>query len=105
MHMPMLKEEHPSWMRPEKYVPMYFKPKKKEFAIDIIKTLNDQWKALMSSDNSSEGVSRTCTQYECSEKVSAEEANASLEAASPVGEAGDLADAVDKWHHVKLSNL
>lgn len=80
------------------------KPKNMEFAIDIIKTLNDQWKALMSGEGT-DGVSRTCTQYECSEKVSSEEANASLEAASPVGEPGDLADAVDKWHHVKLSNL
>ena len=30
------------------------------------------------------------------------DANAALEAAAPAGEAGELADAVDKWHHVKL---
>ena len=77
------------------------KPKNKDFALNIIKSLNDQWKALMSGQGS-EGVSRTCTQYECSEKVSAEDANAVLEAAAPVGEPGELADAVHKWHHVKL---
>ena len=76
-------------------------PKNRDFAIDIIKSLNDQWKALMSGEGY-EGLSRTCTQYESSEKVSAEEANAVLEAAAPVGEPGDLSDAVDKWHHVKL---
>merc|ERR1712111_288168 len=73
----------------------------KEFALDIIKSLNDQWKALMSGEGS-DGVSRSCTQYECSEKVSAEDANSAMEAAAPAGEAGELADAVDKWHHVKL---
>merc|ERR1712045_2922 len=77
------------------------KPKNKDFALDIIKSLNDQWKALMSGEGS-DGVSRSCTQYECSEKVSAEDANAAMEAAAPTGEAGELADAVDKWHHVKL---
>ena len=77
------------------------KPKNKDFALDIIKSLNDQWKALMSGEGS-DGVSRTCTQTECSEKVSAEDAKAALEAAAPAGEAGELADAVDKWHHVKL---
>ena len=27
------------------------KPKNREFAVDIIKTLHDQWKALMSAEN------------------------------------------------------
>lgn len=77
------------------------KPKNRDFAIDIIKTLHDQWKALMSGTET-QGVSRSCTQYECSEKVSAEDANAVLEAAAECGETGPLADSVDKWHYVKL---
>jgi len=78
------------------------KPKNREFAIDIIKSLHDQWKALMSAENTQEGVSRTCSQYDCKDKVSAEDANAILEAEAESGEAGVLADSVDKWHYVKL---
>ena len=78
------------------------KPKNREFAVDIIKTLHDQWKALMASAETQGGVNRECTQYECSSKVSAEDANAALEAAADCGDASALADSVDKWHYVKL---
>ena len=78
------------------------KPKNREFAVDIIKTLHDQWKTLMAGAETVDGVTRECTQYECSSKISAEDANAILEGAAEVGEDGSLADSVDKWHYVKL---
>merc|ERR1712117_149235 len=77
------------------------KPKGREFALKVVGDVHEQWKALMSREDSG-SVVRSCTQYECSEKVSAEDANAAMEAAAPAGEAGELANAVDKWHHVKL---
>ncbi len=34
------------------------KPKNRDFALEIIKTLNDQWKDLMSRDNAPDGLAR-----------------------------------------------
>ena len=78
------------------------KPKNKEFALDIIKTLNDQWKNVMSRENGPEGLSRTCAVYDCSSKVDQEAAKTEFESAAGAGDDCGLEESVDKWHYVKL---
>lgn len=78
------------------------KPKNKDFAIDVIKTLHGQWKDLMGREMGPDGLSRDCTVYEAANKITAEDANAAVEATAAVGDDCPLADAVDKWHYVKL---
>lgn len=78
------------------------KPKNRDFALGIIKNLNDQWKNVMSREMGPDGLSRTCTQFECSSKVDQDAANAAVEEAATPECAAVLADSVDKWHYVKL---
>jgi len=78
------------------------KPKNKDFAIDIIKSLHEQWKSMMSRENAPEKVTRECSVYECSAKISQEDAKAEVEAQATPGDDCELADSVDKWHYVKL---
>lgn len=78
------------------------KPKNREFAIDIIKTLHGQWKDLMAREMGPDGLSRACTVYECSSKMTQDDANATLEGEASAGEDCPLQDSVDKWHYVKL---
>ena len=78
------------------------KPKNREFALDIIKLLNDQWKNMMSRENGPDGLSRTCSTFECSSKVGQDDANGAVEGEATPGEVCELADSVDKWHYVKL---
>ena len=47
------------------------------------------------------GLSRACTQFDCSSKVDAAAAKAAVEAAAAPGEAAALDSVVDKWHYVK----
>merc|ERR1712038_1709053 len=78
------------------------KPKNRDFALDLIKNLNNQWKNAMSREMGPDGISRACAVFECSSKVDQDAANAAVEeAAAPEG-AAVLADSVDKWHYVKL---
>jgi len=78
------------------------KPKNRDFALDLIKNLNNQWKNAMSREMGPDGISRTCSVFECSSKVDQDAANAAVEeTAAPEG-AAVLADSVDKWHYVKL---
>merc|ERR1712203_80336 len=55
-------------------------PKNKEFALNIVKSLHEQWKSMMGRDMGPDGVSRDCTIYECNAKVNQEAAKATLEA-------------------------
>merc|ERR1712001_158881 len=77
-------------------------PKNKEFALNIVKSLHEQWKSMMGRDMGPDGVSRDCTIYECNAKVAQENAKATLEAQASPGDDNELADSVDKWHYVKL---
>lgn len=45
------------------------KPKNKDFAIDIVKSLHEQWKTMMVREADPDGVSRACTSYECQSKI------------------------------------
>ena len=78
------------------------KPKGREFALEIIKSLNDQWKNAMSREMGPDGLSRTCAVYECSSKIDQDAANAAVEGAATLADGAALADSVDKWHYVKL---
>lgn len=78
------------------------KPKGRDFALDIIKSLNDQWKNAMSREMGPDGLSRTCAVHECSSKVDQDAANAAVEEAAALADGATLADTVDKWHYVKL---
>jgi len=78
------------------------KPKGRDFALDIIKSLNDQWKNAMSREMGPDGLSRTCAVHECSSKVDQDAANAAVEDAAALTDGATLADTVDKWHYVKL---
>ena len=78
------------------------KPKGRDFALDIIKSLNDQWKNAMSREMGPDGLSRTCAVHECSSKVDQDAANAAIEDAAALADGATLADTVDKWHYVKL---
>ena len=78
------------------------KPKGRDFALDIIKSLNDQWKNAMSREMGPDGLSRTCTVHECSSKVDQDAANAAVEDAAALTDGATLADTFDKWHYVKL---
>ena len=78
------------------------KPKGREFALEIIKSLNDQWKNAMSREMGPDGLSRTCAVYECSSKVDQDAANAAVDSAATLANGATLADSVDKWHYVKL---
>merc|ERR1712020_539400 len=77
-------------------------PKNKEFALNIVKSLHEQWKSMMGRDMGPDGVSRDCTIYECNAKVGQENAKATLEAQASSGDDNELAESVDKWHYVKL---
>merc|ERR1712150_333597 len=77
-------------------------PKGREFALEIIKSLNDQWKNAMSREMGPDGLSRTCAVYECSSKIDQDAANAAVEGAATLADGATLADSVDKWHYVKL---
>merc|ERR1712020_691817 len=77
-------------------------PKNKEFALNIVKSLHEQWKTMMGRDMGPDGVSRDCTIYECNAKVGQENAKATLEAQASSGDDNELAESVDKWHYVKL---
>jgi nucleosome-remodeling factor subunit len=109
-HMPGLLAATVEWFKiykmPDGKPPNQFafdaQPKNRTFALDIIKTLNEQWKNLMQRDQDTEGVSRTCTQFECTSKLGQDQANASVEAAAAQGDDIPLTDSVDKWHYVKL---
>ena len=61
---------------------------------------NQQWVKLMAGD-SDQGLSRACTQYECSSKVDTAAAQAAVSAAAAPGETVPLESVVDKWHYVK----
>ena len=78
------------------------KPKGREFALEIIKALNDQWKNAMSREMGPDGLSRTCAVYECSSKIDQDAANAAVEGAATLADGATLADSIDKWHYVKL---
>lgn len=47
------------------------------------------------------GVSRACTNFETSAKISGEDANAIVQAGAEKGPDNPLAEVVDKWHYVK----
>merc|ERR1711899_641841 len=78
------------------------KPKGREFALEIVKSLNDQWKNAMSREMGPDGLSRTCAVYECPSKIDQDAANAAVEGAATLADGATLADSVDKWHYVKL---
>jgi len=78
------------------------KPKGRDFALEIIKSLNDQWKNAMSREMGPDGLSRTCAVYECSSKIDQDAANAAVEGAATLADGATFADSVDKWHYVKL---
>ena len=78
------------------------KPKNKDFALDIIKSLHEQWKSLMSREAGPDKVSRHCAVHDCSSKISQDDAKAAVEAQAAPGDDCELADSVDKWHYVKL---
>ena len=78
------------------------KPKNKDFALDIIKSLHEQWKSLMSRESGPDKVSRHCAVHDCSSKISQDDAKAAVEAQAAPGDDCELADSVDKWHYVKL---
>ncbi len=109
-HMPGLLAATVEWFKiykmPDGKPPNEFafdaKPKDKAFALEVIKTCSDQWKALMDKDMGPEGISRACTAFECSAKIGQDDANATVEAASAPGEDKGLETSVDKWHYVKL---
>merc|ERR1711963_185976 len=68
------------------------KPKGRDFALDIIKSLNDQWKNAMSREMGPDGLSRTCAVYECSSKIDQDAANAAVEGAATLADGATLAD-------------
>merc|ERR1711992_218539 len=78
------------------------KPKGRDFALEIIKSLNDQWKNAMSREMGPDGLCRTCAVYECSSKVDQDAANAAVDSAATLANGATLTDSVDKWHYVKL---
>jgi len=78
------------------------KPKNKDFAIDIVKSLHEQWKTMMVREADPDGVSRACTSYECQSKIGQGDAESVVNAEENPGETCELADSVDKWHYVKL---
>merc|ERR1712051_757326 len=88
--------------KPAKEFAFNGEPKNKEFALEIIKALNDQWKNAMSREMGPDGLSRTRTVHECSSKVDQDAANAAVEDAAALTDGATLADTVDKWHYVKL---
>lgn len=109
-HMPGLLAATVEWFKiykmPDGKPPNEFafdaKPKNRDFALDVVKTCNGQWKALMSKSEGPEGISRACTQFECSSKVGHDDANVVVEGHAAQGDTVDLQDSVDKWHYVKL---
>jgi len=78
------------------------KPKNKDFAIGIVKSLHEQWKSMMVREADPDGVSRACTSYDCQSKIGQGDAESVVNAEENPGETCELADSVDKWHYVKL---
>ena len=76
------------------------RPKDKAFTLGVMKQLHEQWKSMMSKAEDSNGVSRSCTVYECKSKV--EEGESAMNAADPVGQDEAIPDHVDQIHHVKV---
>jgi nucleosome-remodeling factor subunit len=77
------------------------RPKDRQFALNVVKEVNGQWKAMMGKEECAD-VARACTQYECSSKISAEEALAIIAEQPAAGDNAELESVVDKIHFVKL---
>lgn len=72
------------------------------FAKDVVEKLHTQWKSLMSGTGH-EGIDRSCTQYDCSTKISDSAAQEIVDQGAPKGETKPVDEmTVHKWHHVQL---
>ena len=69
-HMPGFLASTVEWFKIYK-MPDDAKPKNKDFAIEIVKSLHEQWKTMMVREADPDGVSRACTsyEYECESKI------------------------------------
>ena len=77
------------------------RPKERDFALKVVGEVHEQWKALMSREDSG-SVIRACTQYDCGSKIAGDAAQAVLDAQPDPGEDAELESVVDKNHFVKL---
>ena len=77
----------------------------KEFAIDIIQTLHDQWNAMMKQEDDPIEVSKHCTIFDGCMKINQEDAEMIVESHEPPSFATELPNSVDKWHYIKLGEM
>lgn len=56
---------------------------------------------MMAADSDPDGVSRSCTSFETTAKISSDDANAIVQSGAEKGSDNALDDIVDKWHYVK----
>ena len=77
----------------------------KEFAVDIIQTLHDQWNAMMKQVDDPIEVSRHCTIFDGYSKINQEDASMIVESHDPPSFASELPNSVDKWHYIKLGEM
>ncbi|XP_047189579.1 inorganic pyrophosphatase 2, mitochondrial isoform X1 [Scophthalmus maximus] len=75
--------------------------KDKDFAVDIIKSTHEHWRALLQKQTNSEGIE--CKNISCCEsplKCSADEASDVVQSAPAFGSPHPVSPEVDKWHFV-----
>ncbi|KAM8843468.1 inorganic pyrophosphatase 2, mitochondrial [Synchiropus picturatus] len=75
--------------------------KDKDFAVEIIKSTHEHWRALMQKKSNIEGIE--CKNVSCCEsplQCSSDEARDVVDSAPPKGQALPVSSEVDKWHFV-----
>lgn len=89
----------PSLGKPANKFAFNGEPKNRDFTLNVIDKLAEQWKSMMSASEEKKGISRACSVYECSSKTG--DGEGAVNAAAAVGEPEAIPKSVDEWHYVK----